>query len=473
MSSILFRQACAIGNVFPIAHAPMKSNCTNYILEDMYMMNEQNPKDKNEHNQKSEKQLSNINQFFSAFGNFLNGIFCISQYFLTGKPLFGYITLGIIVIIGMATYGISYSKVSLKNDKLWAYITQCANRLGPLNPVFLLLSIIFTLNASIETIMIWIIIELLQLCLYAFEFRKKFPYFGSVLIHKTGNWARSNIALIITFLLAVVFGWLWYISPENNRYADLWLNLSAGFIASAITISVIDRILKKQKETNERPLRQAMYRDIQLFTSRFIQMWQEMYLHSVEIRTNMTVEEFFEPSSIEMIRNSLDLSCMANVYPEQTWFSYIENARIDLKSRGQKILTTYSNIAEPEVLQSIHYLIYDSAYLGCLNIVAQTHAYDVHNHIPRPTLLAYYTLKPKELDSKMASKLFTWCHTQYKKLQENSKGTTVIVMPISAQLHFQDSDTKVTSAITIEKLNRMENEFRNWQQSKKNHTTNA
>lgn len=437
------------------------------------MMNEQNSKDKDECNQKAEKQLSNINQFFSAFGNFLNGIFCISQYFLTGKPLFGYITLGIVAIIGMVTYGISYSKVSLKNDKLWEYITRCANRLGPLNPVFLLLSIIFALNSSFETIMIWIMMELLQLWLYAFEFRKKFPHFGSVLIHKTWSWARSNIALIITFLLAIVFGWLWYISPENNRYADLWLNLSAGFIASFITISVIDRILKKQKETNERPLRQAMYRDIQLFTSRFILLWQEMYLHSVETRTNMTVENFFKPSSIEIIRNSLDLSCMANVYPEQTWFSHIENTRNDLESRGQKILTTYSNIAEPEVLQSIHYLINDSAYLGRLNLIAQMHGYDVREHIPRPTLLASYTLEPKELDLRMTSQLFAWCHTQYEKLRGKSKDTTVIVMPIPTQLDFQTYHTKVTSAITTEKLNRMANEFYNWQQSKENHTTNA
>lgn len=434
------------------------------------MADKQSLQDKDARNRMAERQLSNINLFFSAFGNFLNGIFCISQFFLAGNPLFGYITLGIVVIIIAVTYGTSYSKASLKNERLWEYIAHCADRLGPMNPVFLLLSIIFALNASIETIVPWIAMELLQLWLYAFEFRKEFPHFGSTFIRKTSSWIRRNSALIITFLLALTFGVLWYISPENNRYADLWLNLSAGFIASSITISVIDRILKKQKETDERPLRQAMYRDIQLFTSRFISLWSEMYLHSVEARTNMTVEDFFSPSSIEVIRNSLDLSCMANVSPARTWFSHIENSRKDLEDRGQKVLTTYANIAEPEVLQAIHYLINDSAYLGRLDMIEKIHGHDTREHVPRPPLLALHTLEPKELDATMVSQLFNWCHTQYKKLQGMSADTSVIVMPIPTRLDFQNYKTSVTSAISEERLIKMIGDFQNWQNSSSDST---
>lgn len=434
------------------------------------MTNEPNTKKEDDRKQNVKKKLSNINLFFTAFGNFLSGIFCISQFFLTGNPMFGYITLGIIGIIVIATYGISYSEASLKNEILWNYIICCSDRLGPFNPIFLLLSIIFALNASIEIILIWILMELVQLCLYAFEFRKAFPHWRIKFIHKVWNIAKNNAAFIVTFLLAIAFGGLWYISPEDNRYADLWLNLSAGFIASSITISVIDRILKKQKDANERPLRQAMYRDIQLFTSRFILLWQEMYLHSVEARTNMTVKEFFAPTSIDTIRNSLDLSCMANVYPEQNWFSHIENTRKDLESRGQKILATYSNIAEPEVLQSIHYLINDSAYLGRLNLIAQMHGYDIREQIPRPTVLASYTLEPKELDLRMTSQLFDWCYIQYEKLHRTTQNTAVIVMPVATELNFQTYKTRVTSAVTEEKLNKMATDFYNWKQSKGNHT---
>ena len=174
----------------------------------------------------------------------------------------------------------------------------------------------------------------------------------------------------------------------------------------------------------------------------------------------------FEYISIEKIRNSLDLSCMANVYPEQTWFSHIENTRKDLESRGQKILLTFSNIAEPEVLQSIHYLINDSAYLGKLNLIAQMRGYDMREQIPRPTVLANYTLEPKELDYRMTSQLFDWCCTQYEKLHGTTQNNTVIVMPIATQLDFQTYNTKVTSAVTEEKLNKMVTDFYNWQQSK-------
>lgn len=435
------------------------------------MADKQALQDKDARNRMAERKLSNINLFFSAFGNFLNGIFCISQFFLTGKPLFWYITLGIVVIILAVTYGTSYSKASLKNEKLWEYIARCANRLGSMNPVFLLLSIIFALNASIETIVLWIAMEFLQLWLYAFEFRKEFPHFGLAFIRKTSSWIRKNIALIITFILALIFGVLWYISPENNRYADLWLNLSAGFIASSITISVIDRILKKQKEMDERPLRQAMYRDIQLFASRFISMWQEMYVHSVETRKNMTVDEFFEPSSIEVIRNSLDLSCKANVYPEQTWFSHIANSSQDLEERGQKILSTYASIAEPEVLQAIHYLINDGAYIGGLKLISKIYAYDVKEHFPRVPILSCYSFEPKETDSIMVSQLFNWCRTEYEKLCSKTGDTELVVFSIPRELNFEANKTKATSAITEEKLCRIELEYQQRQQSKEPPTT--
>ena len=63
----------------------------------------------------AEKRLSHINIFYSAFGNFLTGLFCIAQYFLTGTPFFGYITIGILAIIFIPTYYFTHAKISIKN----------------------------------------------------------------------------------------------------------------------------------------------------------------------------------------------------------------------------------------------------------------------------------------------------------------------------------------------------------------------
>ena len=423
--------------------------------------------------QVTEKRLSHINIFYSAFGNFLTGLFCIAQYFLTGTPFLGYITAAILAIIFIPTYYFSHAKMSVKNESLWDYFTSCANIIGELNPIFLALGIYFSINACLEYTIIWIVMEVGQIILYIIAFKKHYPNWGNKLYTAVFKWLKTNIAFIITVLLSITFFVLWYINPQENRYADLWLNLSASFIASSITIAVIDRIIKKQKEQNEKPLRSAMYRDIQLFTSRFVSLWQEMYLHSVEDRVNMSAEELFCTDTINIIRGHLDLSCNANVLPKQTWFSHIENSRKDLVERGEKILSMYSGVAEPEAIQAIHHIITDNTLLGRLKLIALIHGHDTVNHIPRPTILASYTSDPADADSIMISQLFSWCRKQYNLLHEAKQDNAVDLFPIPDTLNLGDAKCNPSSAITAEKLNSMIQRFDEWskKQSEGNSTT--
>ena len=423
--------------------------------------------------QVAEKRLSHINIFYSAFGNFLTGLFCIAQYFLTGTPFFGYITIGILAVIFIPTYYFTHAKISIKNEPLWDYFTSCANIIGELNPIFLALGIYFSLNACLEYTILWIAMEIAQISFYIIALKKHYPNWGKKLCAAVFKWFKSNIALIITVVLSIVFFVLWYIAPPENRFADLWLNLSASFIASSITIAVIDRIIKKQKAQNEKPLRSAMYRDIQLFTSRFVSLWQEMYLHSVEDRVNMSVEELFSANTINAIRGHLDLSCNANVLPKQTWFSHIENSRKDLVERGEKILSMYSVVAEPEAIQAIHHIITDNTLLGRLDLIALIHRHDTANHIPRPTILASYTSEPDDADSIMISQLFSWCRKQYSLLHEAKQDNTVDLFPIPEALNLGDTKGTPSSAITAEKLSSMIQQFDEWRKMQNKDNTSA
>ena len=413
--------------------------------------------------QVAKKRLSHINIFYSAFGNFLTGLFCIAQYFLTGTPFLGYITIGILAIIFVPTYYFTHAKISIKNEPLWDYFTSCANIIGELNPFFLALGIYFSLNASLEYTILWIVMEVGQIVLYIIAFKKHYPNWGKKLCATIHKWLKRNIAFLITVLLSIAFFVLWYISPQENRYADLWLNLSASFIASSITIAVIDRIITRQKEQNEKPLRFAMYRDIQLFTSRFVSLWQEMYLHSVEDRVNMSAEELFCADTINTIRGHLDLSCNANVLPKQTWFSHIENSRKDLVERGEKILSMYSGVAEPEAIQAIHHIITDNTLLGRLELIALIHGHDTANHIPRPTILASYTSEPADADTIMISQLFSWCRKQYSLLHEAKQDNAVDLFPIPDTLNLGDAKCNLSAAITAAKLSSMIQRFDEWQ----------
>lgn len=409
-----------------------------------------NDKNVDSNNLTAQKKLNNINNLFSAYGAFITGVFCIFQYFFAEHRLFVPVSAGVASVIFIITYFLAYSKMATKFTSFWSYISENAEVVGILNPIILAISIILSFSKSLDILLVCIVMVVLHIILYTITLIKHFKKSDSSLPKKLINLCKSNVALCVTIIFAVVFFLLWIICADKYDFADLWLNLLAGFISSAITISVIDKIIKKQKDKNEAPMRKAMYRDIQLFTSRFIGLWQEMYAQSTEKRTELSIEELFEPENINLIRENLNLEGFPNVFPKQTWFTYIEECRKDLVTRGEKIINAYLSIAEPEVIQSIHFLINDSFLVGNLSLMQRIHSCDLEKHIPRPALLVCYTAEPNDADKEMALQLFSWCKIQYKKLHDASRTEIKDIYPIPTKLTIINKSTPPTSIMNEE-----------------------
>lgn len=281
------------------------------------------------------------------------------------------------------------------------------------------------------------------------------------MIKRIIKFERENPALFVTVIFALVSFLLWIFSTDELDFSDLWLNLLAGFVASICTISVIDNILKRQKEKDELPFRIALYRDAQLFASKLISLWQEMYTQSQDDRSDIRVEELFSEEIIEKIFCSLDLEGHPNTIPKQDWFSYIEFNRAELVSRGNQILDRYVTIAEPELFYAIHHLVNDSTFVGLLQYVKQTRTVDVRNRIPRHPLLLSYTMKPRAKDYEAIGALFTWCRTEYKKIKGKGK-----VYQIAERVVVVNPNSPPSSIMTQEKILRISREYDVWQKSK-------
>ena len=235
-------------------------------------------------------------------------------------------------------------------------------------------------------------------------------------IRVTKFW-KDNMAMCITAGFAILCLLLWALSPGGHDLADLWLNLLAGFVASICTMLTIDRVAKKQKELEEKPLRMALYRDVQLFTSTVINLWQEMYIQSIEERSDIPIEELFSTKVLDEIFISLDLSGHPNVEPQQDWFSHIEIVRRNLSHMGETILARYGAMQEPKLFYAIHNLLLDNALLGRLRLIQQIHLYVQVDPTACVPALAYYTLRPTEQDCQVIQDLFQWCRTMYQKLE--------------------------------------------------------
>ncbi len=275
------------------------------------------------------------------------------------------------------------------------------------------------------------------------------------------KYIKENIALIITIVFTIISLILWIFSTKELDLSDLWLNLLSGFIASVCTIFVIDNILKKQKEKDEKPLRLAFYREVQLFTSRMISFWTEMYIQSNNCLTEIEIDSLFSKSVIDSIYSCLDLEGKPNVIPEQNWFAFIQYNLTDLVKRGNKILDRNISMVEPELFEALYHLINDSPFIGYLFMVNSTHSIDVKEGIPRCPLLSSYVPKPQEKDYKAIETLFKWCRKEYSILEKSStiyKVDRIISM---------NSNNSPSSIMTEERIEYFSIAMENWRNSKK------
>lgn len=223
---------------------------------------------------------------------------------------------------------------------------------------------------------------------------------------KTKLFIKNNIALVITIVFAMITFGLWICSPDEKVLSDLCLNLLAGFISSIFVIAVIDNIVKKQKEAEKTPLKLALYRDVQMFASRIISMWGEMYSASVKTEKSLAVTALFTSEEIEKISFNLDLDGKPNVYPETNWFKHIEMELQEILNRGNKILDRYMSEANPDLLQEIHYTINDGGLVSGLKMISLIRRYDINEHRSRVPLICQYTSRPQEKDYMIIKKYF-------------------------------------------------------------------
>ena len=263
------------------------------------------------------------------------------------------------------------------------------------------------------------------------------------------NYIFCNKPLLITVAFAIGAFIGWVKCSEHLNLGDLFLNLLAGFIASILTILIIDHILKREHEKNTLPLKLSLYRDVQLLSSRIIRLWEEMYVQSIEHRSGIAVEELFSENTMKEIYDCLDLEGKPNITPAQDWFLYIDNHLSEIQKCGEKILDRYINVASPELLQSIHHLISDSAIAGMgLEIMNRVRALDIRDSFPRLPMLRAYALFPNERDFAEIDNLIKWCNENFDELS----GKSSTVYQVTQKVTIINPHVPPSSIISREKI---------------------
>lgn len=127
---------------------------------------------KNFDSQMVDCQLKNIDIFFAAFGPFIAGIFTIFHYFFAQYRLFNILSSIMIFLILGITYFMAYSKWATTLLNFWTCVKKCAHAVGILNPIALVLSMMFSITKSFISLIPCIEITVFYLVLYTIIIKK-------------------------------------------------------------------------------------------------------------------------------------------------------------------------------------------------------------------------------------------------------------------------------------------------------------
>lgn len=186
------------------------------------------------------------------------------------------------------------------------------------------------------------------------------------------------------FFALLVFGAYILSRSSISFFSNLGSSLVAEFIGAAVTVFGIDYLIKRREENSLLPVKAATYEDVRLLVAWALGLWRNAYSDSVNDKRPSTWEELLSEEALGRIRQSLDITKLANVLPQQDWGCYLDNELDRIYNHAEKILERHGGILEPEVHNAIYKIIY---FGGQTYRTRNIRRIDHDQGIPRPSNL--------------------------------------------------------------------------------------
>ncbi|GHT79697.1 hypothetical protein FACS1894130_09200 [Spirochaetia bacterium] len=193
---------------------------------------------------------------------------------------------------------------------------------------------------------------------------------------------------------------------------DFGLNFLTEMLGVAVSVLIIDRIIKYRDKINSIPKTLCMYEEIRLFTSRYLSFWVGMFRCTVPEDDPATISEFFSDTGMSKISTFINLSSTAEVVPTRPCYLWITQNAQEFKGKGDKIIDRYLDIVDPNVIGYMHQIIdgtFNSLLLQIAGIFRTLGG--VSNFLP-----------PEKKDYDAILGLIDWCNKTYDLLEKNNPG---------------------------------------------------
>ncbi|MCL2221636.1 MAG: hypothetical protein FWC20_05740 [Oscillospiraceae bacterium] len=230
------------------------------------------------------------------------------------------------------------------------------------------------------------------------------------------------VLLLSIALLAFIF-WKVFI---GYPWGELGLELFAGMLGMGITVLIVDKLLKRQREHELLPIRIAYYRDTHLFLTKLISFWASAYNYSVPKDNPKTVEELFSEESFADIAENLDLNAIVPGVPfDKTWFDFFDEKAEEFEKTGKEILSQYSVYLDPDIFGSMHHVAKCGLFVISMKDIKKFREYNEKKKLPQSATLNNYYYMWEDEDFEHLIHIYKWCMECYDEISKLRRGITV------------------------------------------------
>lgn len=226
-----------------------------------------------------------------------------------------------------------------------------------------------------------------------------------------------------------------FVKPKN---ADMLLyNLSISYIASYMFYALVnfipDWIEAIEKEKEMLALRGAIHREIQLFTSRLISLWNDIVmsasrkesfniLNEDDIKELFNIEFMKKISTLVILSDNSNVKSVSNYYSD--WYTQILEEINEISNLGNLILTRYKNDIPSKIFYDLFYIINDSSIMAALPRIIEISTSFNGENIPLSQCIDFESkIGKKNVDRSCQSiiSLYDWVNTEYDYIIKNAK----------------------------------------------------
>jgi hypothetical protein len=275
-------------------------------------------------------------------------------------------------------------------------------------------------------------------------------------------WSYIKHNLVIFFVLLWLLELAFLLWQETAAASEFGLNFFTELLGVGITVFLVEELIKAREEKKNLGPKTLAYKNIMRFVHRYIWFWRDIYRTSVPKSEPDTIKDFFTRENISWIWFYLDLDASINNDLDEvgvganikkflftgTYWEFIPNRMQKFEKQLDKILKTYANYLEPEILTSL-IEINENGLINRLGngLVRGKASYDDNlkgrEHLDTRPLLKNWSggvMTEKEAANILA--LHKWCLDNYSKYGSATVESDYINLLYNKPLSYEEGTVK-------------------------------